>query len=61
MISYHGSRLHQQQYVCIVCFFSKSANKDPEPALLVAGRKLLVMNEYKYLGIVIDSQLTFKK
>ena len=41
-------------------FFSKSANKDSEPAMLLAGRKLLVMNEYKYLGIVIDSQLTFK-
>ena len=41
-------------------FFSKSANKDPEPAMLVAGRTLLVMNEFKYLGIVIDSQLTFK-
>ena len=41
-------------------FFLKSAKKDPEPAVLVAGRKLLVMNEYKYLGIVIDTKLTFK-
>ena len=49
---------HSVQCLAYVCFFSKSANKDPEPAVLVSGRKLLVMNEYKYLSILIDSKLT---
>lgn len=55
-----SSCLHLNISKSVCMFFSKSANKDPEPAVLVAGRKLLVVNEYKYLGIVIDSQLTFK-
>lgn len=41
-------------------FFTKSVNKDPELDFIVAGRRLLVVNEYKYLGITIDSQLNFK-
>ena len=42
---------HSVQCLAFVCFFS-------EPAVLVSGRKLLVMNEYKYLSILIDSKLT---
>lgn len=42
-------------------FFPKSANRDPDPDVTVAGRRLSVVHEYKYLGIVLDSQLTFKK
>ena len=52
---------HSVQCLAYVCFFSKSANKDPDPAVLISGRKLLFMNEYKYLSIVIDSKLTSKR
>ena len=55
-----SSCLHLNIRKSVCMFFLKSAKKDPEPAVLVAGRKLLVMNEYKYLGIVIDTKLTFK-
>lgn len=55
-----SSCLHLNISKTVCMFFSKSANKEPEPAVLVAGRKLQIVNEYKYLGIVVDSQLTFK-
>lgn len=42
-------------------FFSKSANRDPDPDVTVAGKRISVVQEYKYLGIILDSQLTFKK
>lgn len=41
-------------------YFSRSPNKDPEPDVIEAGRRLLGVNEYKYLGIEIDSLLAFK-
>ena len=44
--------------VCM--FFPKSANRDPDPDVVVAERRLSVIHEFKYLGIIIDSQLTFK-
>ncbi|KAI2660998.1 hypothetical protein H4Q32_027593 [Labeo rohita] len=43
-----------------VFFFSKSANRGPDPDVTVAGR-LSVVREYKYLGVILDSQLTLRK
>ncbi len=43
-----------------VCFFSKSVNRDPDPDVTLEGRRLSVVHEFKYLPIVIDSQLAFK-
>lgn len=37
-----------------------SANRDPDPVVIVAGRRLSAVHEYKYLSIIIDSQLTLK-
>lgn len=42
-----------------VCFV-KSDKRDSDPVVTVAGRRLSVAHEFKYLGILIDSQLTFK-
>ena len=39
-------------------FFSKS--RDPKPEVTVAGKSLSVVDKFKYLGIVLDSQLAFK-
>lgn len=41
--------------------FSKFANRDLDPDVIVAGRRLSVVHKYKYLGIIIDSQITFKE
>lgn len=42
-------------------FFSKPPNNDVEPVVVVAGRKLSVANEYKNLGIVIDSPIPLER
>lgn len=39
-------------------FLSNSANKDPEPAVIVAGRRPEVLNECKYLGIITVSVIS---
>lgn len=43
-----------------VDFFFESVNRDPVPDVTVAERKLYVVHEYLYSGILLDSQLTFK-
>lgn len=35
-----------------------TANGDPDPDVIVAGSRLSVVHEFKYLGIIIDSQHT---
>lgn len=47
--------LNTSKTVCM-----KSANKDPDPEVTVAGRTLSIVHEFKYLGIILDIQLTFK-
>ena len=45
----------------LLCYYmSKSANSNPDPDVTVEGRRLSVVQEFKYLGIIIDSKLTFK-
>lgn len=55
-----NSCLHLNTSKSVCMFFSKSANKDPDPEVTVAGRTLSVVQEFKYLGIILDTQLTFK-
>lgn len=50
--------LNTDKTVCM--FFSKSTNRDPDPDVIVAGKRLPVVQELKYLGIILDSRLTFK-
>lgn len=51
-------QLNVDKTVCM--FFSKSVNRDRDPEVTVAGKRLSVVHEFKYLGIVLDSKLTFK-
>lgn len=41
-------------------FFTKTHNSTPNPDILIAGEKVQIVTEFKYLGIIIDSQLNFK-
>ncbi len=43
-----------------VCFFSKTKSLCSEPYVVVAGERLQVVSDFKYLGVFIDSNLTFK-
>ncbi len=51
-------QLNVSKTVCM--FFSKSNSIIKEPDVYVSGVKLQVVPQYKYLGILIDSKLTFK-
>ena len=42
-------------------FFSKTKRPDPVSSVQVSGTTLEVVSSYKYLGIILDSQLSFKK
>lgn len=41
-------------------FFSKSNIENSQADIYVTGEKIKVVSEFKYLGIIIDSKLTFK-
>ncbi len=51
-------QLNVSKTVCM--FFSKSNSIIKEPDVYVSGERLQVVPQYKYLGILIDSKLTFK-
>ena len=42
-------------------FFTKRAIDATEPDVYVSGEKLQVVSDFKYLGIILDSNLSFKK
>lgn len=42
-------------------FFTKRTSNSPNPDVYVAGKKISIVTQYKYLGIVLDSNLTFKE
>lgn len=50
--------LNLDKTVCM--YFTKSQNKEHDPPVMVAEKPLTVVQEYKHLGIVIDSKLTCK-
>ena len=51
-------QLNVTKTVCM--FFSKSKTHTIPPDVYISGEKLQVVTEYKYLGIMIDSRLSFK-
>jgi len=42
-------------------FFTKTACNSTESDVYVSGERLQIVPEYKYLGIYLDSNLSFKK
>ncbi len=43
-----------------VCFFTKRPDYDVKADVFVQEQKLEVVHEFKYLGLLHDSQLSFK-
>ncbi len=41
-------------------FFSKKPTTSPDPDITLLGEKIQIVNKHKYLGILIDQQLSFK-
>lgn len=58
-LQFSDLHLNVSKNVCM--FFSKKASTDGDPDVFVHGTKLKIVHEFKYLGIVIDSQLCFKQ
>lgn len=56
----YNSCLHLNVKKTKCMFFSKSGNS-PDPDIHVAGEKINMVTEYKYLGIILDTHLKFKK
>jgi len=52
-------QLNVKKTICM--FFTKTACNSPEPDVYVSGERLQIVPEYKYLGIYLDSNLSFKK
>uniref|UniRef100_A0A8C1JD21 Reverse transcriptase domain-containing protein n=1 Tax=Cyprinus carpio TaxID=7962 RepID=A0A8C1JD21_CYPCA len=42
-------------------FFSKTNVKPPDVDICINGEKIEIVNEFNYLGIILDSNLSFKK
>ena len=55
------SCLHLNVKKTVCMFFSKTKRPDPVSSVQVSGTTLEVVSSYKYLGIILDSQLSFKK
>ena len=51
--------LNIKKTVCM--FFEKQPSKTPDPDVFAAGERLQIVTEYKYLGIILDCNLKFKK
>jgi len=51
-------QLNVSKTVCM--FFSKGSHIDAEQDISISGHRLKVVSEYKYLGLHLDSNLTFK-
>ena len=51
-------QLNTSKTACMV--FTKKQRSIPDPAKMLPGEKLQVVSEFKYLGLLIDSQLSFK-
>ena len=57
-----SSHLHLNVSKTVSMYFSKRLNKsDTDPNIFVREKKLEVVQEFKYLGVILDSQLTFKQ
>lgn len=55
-----NSCLHLNIKKTICMFFSKRSTDNDTLDICVVGEKLTVVSDYKYLGVTLDSNLTFK-
>ncbi|CDQ86624.1 unnamed protein product [Oncorhynchus mykiss] len=55
------SCLHLNVKKTVCMFFTKRATDATEPDVYVSRKKLQVVSDFKYLGIILDSNLSFKK
>ena len=55
-----SSCLHLNTNKTVCMFFSRNSTL-PDPDIVVNGNSIQVVSEFKYLGITLDSHLTFKK
>ena len=55
------SCLHLNVKKTVCMFFTKRATDATEPDVYVSGEKFQVVSDFKYLGIILDSNLSFKK
>uniref|UniRef100_A0A8C7CP59 Reverse transcriptase domain-containing protein n=1 Tax=Oncorhynchus kisutch TaxID=8019 RepID=A0A8C7CP59_ONCKI len=55
------SCLHLNVKKTVCMFFTKRATDATEPDVYVSGEKLQVVSDFKYLGIILDSNLCVKK
>ena len=55
-----NSCLHLNTSKTVCMFFSRNSTL-PDPDIVVNGNSIQVVSEFKYLGIILDSHLTFKK
>ena len=51
-------QLHSSKTVAM--FFAKTKKSYTEPDVIFSGQRIQIVNKYKYLGIMLDSNLTFK-
>ncbi len=55
------SDLHLNINKTVCMFFSKRSSIVQQADVFIEGEKLMVVSDFKYLGIILDSNLTFKK
>ena len=55
------SFLHLNTNKTVCMFFSKKSSNAQHPDVFIEGEKLTVVSDFKYLGIILDCNLTFKK
>ena len=51
--------LNTSKTVCM--YFSKRSNSTAHPDVTINGENIKIVDNFKYLGIILDSHLTFKK
>ncbi len=56
-----NSDLHLNISKTVCMYFSQKLTVIPHPDVLVKGEKLKVVSDFKYLGVILDSKLTFQK
>ena len=57
-----SSHLHLNVSKTVCMYFSKRVNKsDTDPNICVREKRLEVVQEFKYLGVILDSQLNSKQ
>ncbi len=56
-----NSYLHFNTSKTVCIYFSQNPTVIPHPDVFVKGEKLKVVSDFKYLGVILDFQLTFQK